>query len=1341
MPSPDSHASSGSRDSHPPSAVPGKKRPRLKKKAVWLGLLLLLALGLHRPLLHAATRQILLRAAGRAGLNLNLHVSGSVWTGICFSKIKLTPAAAQNLVLGSLDCAQLELKYSLLRMLWSSPAEAVRSYRMHGVNLRLHSLRPSPQKTAGDAAPGDWMRTVEKVLALPALYADAVELRDVSIQIEDGFPFQSVHGFEFGAFGDRPGRAGFVSLTFRPAPDGDDTPPVVGPVWAATEYTRRSLVITDLAITPRLRLARFAFDASERGRGRSRVEVHLAADEGRLRAALLEQKEGFALGEKTRTSSRWRLEIDGKTFPLQTCLEQLGFRPGRLPDIEWVESHMDGDPHEPGTWKGQADLRTHHVLPSGAALAAELHATLHGGTVSLARSQAVSEHTRAEFSGTLRLPPAWRRWQELEASLHGKAHVRNLQEWRIAQDSAADTPRGPGGSCSAEGSVTIRGGSLATELHAGAAGLMLSGGSLGGARASLEAWIPLESLRDVATARKTLSARTAMELEHGQIQRAGIALAFERASLAGVASEGAFEIQSAGVESGPNRARFRGVWVPNTGAHGAARFRNVECEVSCPSLEKSGLRFRGHALGGSLSAGARGNLDSDAWEGNLELRGQHLRWGDWEIPVLAGKATAGEGRLILEPFRAQLKPDGYVSISGELDLRGDRPFKAAARIQIPKLSALAAALAQAGWQGPYSGSVDATWGGYGKQLPGEASGEWSVDGRELDWKSLKIKRFQCTGTHQPGRIETTKVEIATGETVVHAPMLWNSQGLDLPQIRIEQGGKEVLHGTFRLPVTLRGGSLGWLPDATLVGHLRAQKFNLGTLWKNTPARPPVSGLVDLQLTLEGTPDSPEIAFRGEGVGLQFQASPEFPRCNLRLAATHHADFLHGELTLDSALGGPAQFRFRVPVALSQLIQKDAWPSVTFDAHVDWPRMKLGALPAVWTALKQVEGEATLRGDIRGPWNALRWSGDLKMDCATVHFRNDRIPALTDLRLAVHGGEGGLRIQTFRADLGGGSLEMRGNAKGANLRNPTLDLQVSANQVLVQRNPQLSLRLDGNLRIAGPLQSAAVTGRVTPVKSMVRREVEVLPLTALTHASGGYKRPPGKPWFTFPREPLANWRFDVGIVSRPEDPILIRGNRLRGTAMSDIRFQGTGKTPTLSGSFQTDNLVASLPFARMEVSRGRLWYHASDPFSAQVDLSAETEVRSHRIRLYLFGSPESPAVSVSSDPPLPEADALALLTTGVLPGAVGSESAQGVAARAASLLLQEFSSKFLEPSTGNREGFAALRRFNLEMGAINNRTGTQETRLSYRIQDNVFMIGEVGANGDFATRLRYILRFR
>jgi translocation and assembly module TamB len=366
-------------------------------------------------------------------------------------------------------------------------------------------------------------------------------------------------------------------------------------------------------------------------------------------------------------------------------------------------------------------------------------------------------------------------------------------------------------------------------------------------------------------------------------------------------------------------------------------------------------------------------------------------------------------------------------------------------------------------------------------------------------------------------------------------------------------------------------------------------------------------------------------------------------------------------------------------------------------------------------------------------------GALKLDCEALHFQTDRIPAITDLHASVRLDREHLHIERIRADLGGGSLAISGIASFLEPRNPSLSIDIKAHQVLVQRTQQLSLRLDGDLRVEGRWDAAAVRGKLYAVKSMVRRDIELLPISAMQSGGSGYKRPPGKPWFLFPRKPFSDWKLDVQLATRQGDPVLIRGNRLRGTAKVDLRLLGTGAAPTLDGSYISDDVIALLPFARVEVSRGRVWYAAGAPFLPQTEFTAESEIRNHRIRMYLHGPPENPQISVSSDPPLAERDALTLLTAGVLPGDFASESSQAASSRAAALLMQEFSDKVLQKDGGS-ERFTALRRFSLDVGALNSRTGNQETRLTYRLQDNLFVIGEIGANGDFATRLRYAFRF-
>jgi autotransporter translocation and assembly factor TamB len=346
----------------------------------------------------------------------------------------------------------------------------------------------------------------------------------------------------------------------------------------------------------------------------------------------------------------------------------------------------------------------------------------------------------------------------------------------------------------------------------------------------------------------------------------------------------------------------------------------------------------------------------------------------------------------------------------------------------------------------------------------------------------------------------------------------------------------------------------------------------------------------------------------------------------------------------------------------------------------------------------------------------------------------------DVKVGIEFNPGELRVKELKADLGGGNLQITGNAKFEEAGNPTLNFTAKAKEVLVVRNRELSLRLNGDLHLHGPWKRAVIDGQAAAVKSRWQKDVEVLPLTVVR--SGFPKEQSqmtGKPWFTFQKKPFSDWVFNVALSSTPGDPILVRGNRLRGTADAEIRLEGTGAAPTLHGAYRTSSLIATLPFSRLEISHGRVWYTRDLPFQPQLDFSAETEVRNNRVRLYLWGPASAPSISAKSEPPLSEVDLLTLLTTGSLPGDA-SENSQALAGRAAALLFQEFSDKVLTPN-GKQERFSALRRFSLDVGALNSRTGHQESRLSYRLLNDLFLIGEVGADGDFAGRVRYVMRFR
>jgi autotransporter translocation and assembly factor TamB len=459
--------------------------------------------------------------------------------------------------------------------------------------------------------------------------------------------------------------------------------------------------------------------------------------------------------------------------------------------------------------------------------------------------------------------------------------------------------------------------------------------------------------------------------------------------------------------------------------------------------------------------------------------------------------------------------------------------------------------------------------------------------------------------------------------------------------------------------------------------------------------------------------------------------------------TLDARYARGALTATAGIATPFQAPIRLGSALSMPLAdlfagKVRIQDLPLEASVQATNLNLTALPGLLSGLRKVSGQASLDLKLRGTPANPTWQGSLKADCPVLHFSSDRLPAVGGLSLAADISGKELRLTRFKADLGGGNLEIQGTAGFATPDNPVLEFKAKAHEVLVVRNAKLALRLNGDLYLRGPLKHAEISGLVSPTKSRLQKDIEVLPLNVLRMEIPKETRTAGKPWFVFRKAPFSDWRFNVEMRTTQGDPLLLRGNRLRGSLDAEMRLEGTGAAPTIHGAYRSTDLTATLPFARIELSRGRIWYTRDHPFQPHVDLSAETEVRNHRIRLYLHGPANAPHISASSEPPEPETDLLTLIATGTLPRDL-NEKSQVLASRAAAVLFQEFSDRLL-PS-GERERFSALRRFSLDLGAINNRSGQQETRLTYRVLEDLFVIGELRAGGDFATRVRYLLRFR
>ena len=66
-----------------------------------------------------------------------------------------------------------------------------------------------------------------------------------------------------------------------------------------------------------------------------------------------------------------------------------------------------------------------------------------------------------------------------------------------------------------------------------------------------------------------------------------------------------------------------------------------------------------------------------------------------------------------------------------------------------------------------------------------------------------------------------------------------------------------------------------------------------------------------------------------------------------------------------------------------------------------------------------------------------------------------------------------------------------------------------------------------------------------------------------------------------------WKFFLDI--KTDDPFFLRGNLANGQALVDLHLRGTGAQPLLDGNVEIKNLVASLPFSRLEINEGNITF--------------------------------------------------------------------------------------------------------------------------------------------------------
>jgi translocation and assembly module TamB len=236
----------------------------------------------------------------------------------------------------------------------------------------------------------------------------------------------------------------------------------------------------------------------------------------------------------------------------------------------------------------------------------------------------------------------------------------------------------------------------------------------------------------------------------------------------------------------------------------------------------------------------------------------------------------------------------------------------------------------------------------------------------------------------------------------------------------------------------------------------------------------------------------------------------------------------------------------------------------------------------------------------------------------------------------------LEVRSLTAMSGGGQLSVGGYLGFQH--GLYADLSATGKAIRIRYPQGISSLADANLRLQGPQNNLLLSGNVLVTRFAINSDLDIASLTSTT---GGVQP------IVAPDAPSNHLRLDVHLTSAPQLNFQNAYAKLAGDV--DLHLRGTLAAPSVLGRISLTQGSASVGGTRYELQRGDINFNNPVRIQPNIDIDATARVEDYDITLGLHGSSDKPRLTYRSEPPLPEADIVALLALG---HTQGEESAYG-----------------------------------------------------------------------------------
>jgi len=1287
--------------------------------AVCAGLLIIF----HRPILLAIGRQIALRYAAGQNLRIDFRLEGNPFSQLTVRNLRALPTGAS--AIESIDIDSLYVDYSLLGLARHGLSHFLQDVELRSAQVVLNPARAQSPKPRPKQNP-----------KLPSLFPERIRLADATLVIRDK-PNDFV--IEHVDLDLNPRIPGEVRIQKLQLPSGDGWSGISG----QASYANKNLVLRDLILSDEEQIRLLSVDASRIDDKTLGLKLDCAIGGGQLSAAA-------ALTE-TESSLNAKINVAAQKIAAESLNKFLFLPEDSLSgEIERLALDAEGTLDAPRTWIGTLSLQISGVhRPAFAEATAGrpeidfdsgvVEVSAEQGGLTLRSADIVQDKNEFHLHGTMELPSTVQDFGRTPASLEISGTAPDLQRLTTGR------PVQLTGSAQFTGKIDIVNAKIDATLGVTGNSLGFPDGTIEKLNATLRAskviaiskTQPWSATAGTAERPWFADLRTAMEFELANIHYRDYVMDSAQGSLSGL--DDVLGLDRLELRRNQNDVALRGRYrLPAEVGKAASQPAQLDFALNAPEASDFWTADSPNKLSGPLEMTGQIKWEHEVANGQVSISGSNLKMRDLVFRQLSTQCSISNNMVYLNDCSAILNDTDFFNATGTLNLR--RPYRYDGKIsaRVANLSTLQPLLSASGNQNQLAGSFALDWEGNGNAQTIKNSGNLKLVLEKGRYGNLQSLRANIDAAYSPEGFDIPIIFFATGNMDFQAVARAKGETLEINKIQLDQGQARFASGYVSFPLVWKnlGTNAAAIPSSGKVfATIQSENLDLKKLFSDLGTKPMTSGTLNARLDAQGTIGDLNARLDVQMRDLRSEQLPKMEPATFDLSA----EAVHDRLTilgkLQQARIQPLELSANMPFDIPKIARAGRLPDETpVTAKARLPRSSVNFVRQLVPELEQLDGELGLDVDVSGTIGKPVFSGAGDVTVNVARFTNVTLPALRNFSARLSFAQNALSLDRFGGDLAGGPFTMNGRVTFPKLTEPTLDLQLKANSVLLARNDTLTARADIDLKVTGPFAAATVSGNVAMTNSHILKNIDLIPIGLPGRPAP--EPPSERPEFSIPTPPLRDWKFDVAIKTK--DPVLIRGNLATGEATSDLKLTGTGLHPGLQGLVRMENVEATLPFSRLEVSRGSLIFDPSDSMNPLIDLQGTSVLRDYTVRVYVYGTVLSPEAIFTSEPPLPQEEIISLIATGATRQELSGSNV--LAGRAAMLLVQQLYRKIVkkgEPTQSN----AFYNRVDLDLGTVDPRTGQQQATARFKINDRVVLTGDVGVRGDFRGKLKYLIRFR